>query len=398
MNLRLAKYCFNSIFPGIIKLWEVRMLLVHKAYKFRIYPDSNQALLIVKTIGCSRFVFNHFLAERSSVYESEKKTLSYNNCSAMLTQLKKELTWLSEVDSTALQSSLRFLDDSFKRFFSRQNDYPRFKSRKNPVQSYTSKFTNNNIAVEDSFLKLPKLGLVRFAKSREVDGRIISATVSRKPSGKFFVSLLAETEVSEFPKTGSACGVDVGLKDFAVLSDGSGHTNPRFFRSLEAKLAKEQRILSRRVKFSSNWYKQKLKVARVHESIANARSDYLHKLSTDIVKNHDIIGMEDLQVSDMLKNKRLSKAISEVSWSQFKELLEYKAVWYGKKVITVSRTFASSQLCSACNYQNKAVKNLSVRTWTCPSCNAVHDRDINASINLRNEAIRLLTAGTAGLA
>ena len=374
------------------------MLLVHKAYKFRIYPDSNQALLIVKTIGCSRFVFNHFLAERNSAYESEKKTLSYNNCSAMLTQLKKELTWLSEVDSTALQSSLRFLDDSFKRFFSRQNDYPRFKSRKNPVQSYTSKFTNNNIAVEDSFLKLPKLGLVRYAKSREVDGRIISATVSRKPSGKFFVSLLAETEVSELPKTGIACGVDVGLKAFAVLSDGSGHTNPRFFRSLEAKLAKEQRILSRRVKYSSNWYKQKLKVARVHEKIANARADYLHKLSTDIVKNHDIIGMEDLQVSDMLKNKRLSKAISEVSWSQFKKLLEYKAVWYGKKVITVSKTFASSQLCSACNYQNKAVKNLSVRTWTCPSCNAVHDRDINASINLRNEAIRLLTAGTAGLA
>ena len=374
------------------------MLMVHKAYKFRIYPDSNQALLIVKTIGCSRFVFNYFLAERSSAYESQKKTLSYNDCSAMLTQLKKELTWLSEVDSTALQSSLRFLDDSFKRFFSRQNDYPRFKSRKNPVQSYTSKFTNNNIAVEDSFIKLPKLGLVRFSKSREVDGRIISATVSRKPSGKFFVSILAETEVSELPKTGIACGVDVGLKAFAVLSDGSGHTNPRFFRSLEAKLAKEQRILSRRVKFSSNWYKQKLKVARVHEKIANARADYLHKLSTDIVKNHDIIGMEDLQVSDMLKNKRLSKAISEVSWSQFKELLEYKAVWYGKKVITVSKTFASSQLCSACNYQNKAVKNLSVRTWTCPSCNAVHDRDINASINLRNEAIRLLTAGTAGLA
>ncbi|MBP9658838.1 MAG: IS200/IS605 family element transposase accessory protein TnpB [Proteocatella sp.] len=374
------------------------MLLVHKAYKFRIYPDSNQALLIVKTIGCSRFVFNHFLAERSSAYESEKRTLSYSNCSAMLTQLKKELTWLKEVDSTALQSSLRFLDDSFKRFFSRQNDYPRFKSRKNPVQSYTSKFTNNNIAVEDSFIKLPKLGLVRFSKSREVDGRIISATVSRKPSGKFFVSLLAETEVSELPKTEIACGVDVGLKDFAVLSDGSGHTNPRFFRSLEAKLAKEQRILSRRVKYSSNWYKQKLKVARVHEKIANTRADYLHKLSTDIVKNHDIIGMEDLQVSDMLKNKRLSKAISEVSWSQFKELLEYKAVWYGKKVITVSKTFASSQLCSACNYQNKAVKNLSVRTWTCPSCNAVHDRDINASINLRNEAIRLLTAGTAGLA
>ena len=383
---------------GILILWEVSILMVHKAYKFRIYPDSNQALLIVKTIGCSRFVFNHFLAERSSAYESEKRTLSYNNCSAMLTQLKKELTWLKEVDSTALQSSLRFLDDSFKRFFSRQNDYPRFKSRKNPVQSYTSKFTNNNIAVEDSFLKLPKLGLVRFAKSREVDGRIISATVSRKPSGKFFVSILAETEVSELPKTGIACGVDVGLKDFAVISDGSGHTNPRFFRSLEAKLAKEQRILSRRVKFSSNWYKQKLKVARVHEKIANARADYLHKLSTDIVKNHDIIGMEDLQVSSMLKNKRLSKAISEVSWSQFKKLLEYKAVWYGKKVITVSKTFASSQLCSACNYQNKAVKNLSVRTWTCPSCNAVHDRDINASINLRNEAIRLLTAGTAGLA
>lgn len=381
---------------------------IHKAYKFRLYPNKEQAILINKTIGCSRFVYNHFLNQWNETYKETGKGLSYGKCSAQLPFLKKqeETEWLKEVDSIALQSSLRNLSDSFDRFFKKQNKYPRFKSKKTPVQSYTTKATNGNIAVLGDRLKLPKLGMVRFAKSREVEGRILNATIRRNPTGKYFVSLLVETEMNTIQKTGSSVGIDVGLKDFAVLSDKTTYENPKFFRLLEKKLAKEQRKLSRRkeqalkdgrkLSESKNYQKQRIKVANIHETIKNKRTDYLHKISTEIVKNHDIIGIEDLLVKNMVLNRKLAKSISEVSWAEFRTMLEYKAKWYGKEIIAVARNFPSSQLCSGCGYQNKAVKSLAVRKWVCPECHSHHDRDINASINLKQEALRILASKTVG--
>lgn len=366
---------------------------MEKAYKFRIYPNKEQELLLQKTFGSVRFVYNHYLSKRKELYLEQGVTLGYNKCSADLTQLKKldKYSWLKEVDSTALQSSLKDLDLAFKNFFRRvkQGDkkvgYPRFKSKKFSKKSYTAKM---NIHLDERHIKLPKLGLVKCRVSKQIEGRILSATIEQRPSGKYFVSVLCtDVEVEILDKTNTNIGVDLGLKTFATLSNGESYNHPKAMNKSLKKLAKLQKQLSRKQIGSSNRSKTRVKVARLHEKIANQRNDFSHKLSTNMVRDFDVIAIENLQVKNMVKNKRLARHITDASWSEFVRQMEYKANWYGKSIVKVDTFYPSSQLCSACGYQNKEIKDLKIRRWTCPICNAIHDRDINASINILNKGL-----------
>ena len=373
-------------------------MLRHKAYKFRIYPNAYQEVLIIKTIGCVRFVYNYFLALWNEEYSKNGKGLTYNSCSAMLPQMKKNeaTSWLKEVDSIALQSSVKNLSDSFSRFFKKQNRRPQFKSKKNPVQSYTTKNVNKSITIIENIIKLPKLGQVKFAKSRELNGRILNAIIRKNPSGKFFVSILCEEEIPDLPETGLEVGL--GITDFAILSNGQKIDNNRFTSKMEKTLKREQRKLSRRalnakkagkeLLEAKNYQKQKKKVARLHEKVINQRVDFLNKLSTEIVKNHDSICIEDLNTKGMLRNHKLAKSISDVSWFSFVSKLQYKAEWYGREIIKVDKWFPSSQLCSKCGHKD-GKKSLEIREWTCPVCHAHHDRDINASKNILAEGLQI---------
>ena len=369
---------------------------MEKAFQYRIYPNKKQKELIQKTFGCTRFVYNYYLNKRKEMYENDKTTFTFNMCSKDLTKLKKELEWLKEPDKDSLQKTLKDLDIAYQKFFKEHTGYPKFKSKKNRYKSYRTSYTKTsaggNIMFINKRIKLPKLGLVKTRDKKIPQGRILNATISQEPNGHYYCSLCCtDVDFSQYQKTNQNIGIDLGLVDFAIMSDGKKIENPQFYEKSEQKLARLQRELSRKTIGGSNWNKVRIKVANLQKHVANQRKDFLQKLTTRIIKQNDIICIEDLDVKSMketdtsIRNKR----VGDVSWSEFRRMLIYKSQWYGRTLSVVDRYFPSSQICHCCGHRD-GKKAEDIREWVCLECNSELDSDVNAAINILNEGLRQL--------
>ena len=363
-----------------------------KSFKYKIKPNEEQIVLLNKHFGSVRFVYNYYLNERKVEYETNKQTLNYYDNANSLTKLKKleEFKWLKEISSQSLQYSLKCLDGSYNGFFKGRTKFPRFKSKHDRNSFCVPQYTK----VKDGKLIIPKFkDPIKIIQDRKFKGEIRQATLSKTSTGEYFVSILVEGDHKKFEKSGNQVGIDLGIKDFVITSDGYKYKNNRWTKTYENKLKEHHQHLSKKIKGSVKYNKQKLKVAKLHKKITNSRLDNLHKVSTELIKKYDVIYLEDLNIKGMIKNHKLAKHISDVSWGKFITLLEYKALWNDKQIVKIDRFFPSSKQCNNCGYINQNL-DLSIREWICPSCKTNLDRDLNASKNILKEGIKIISLGT----
>jgi len=385
---RVERNCAHI--PKVLSVGKTNNNTMLVAYKYRLYPDDAQKEMFLKHFGACRFVYNWSLEQKINVYETDKTSLSCYDLNKMLPNLKKENEWLKEVNAQSLQQTQKHLDSAFKRFFREKKGFPKFKSRKNPVQSFSVP-QNYKVDFNNNRVKLPKIGWVKTKLSRTFEGILKTATVSMTTTGKFFISILVEdskeTPEKEPFEYDSTIGIDVGIKHFATLSDGTKIDNPKFLKNNLQRLKVLQKRLNRKQKGSKNRDKARKKVALQHEKITNQRKDFLHKLTTKLVRENQAIAVETLNVSGMMKNHHIAQAIGDVSWYEFFRQLEYKCEWYGKTLLYIGQFEPSSKICNACGYY-KHDMTLATRAWQCPQCGRYHDRDTNAAINIKKFALQ----------
>jgi putative transposase len=366
--------------------------MTYRAYRYRFYPTLEQVVNLNQTFGCVRYVYNRSLRYRQDAWFERQENTSYLQNSALLTAWKKEseCVWLNDVSSVPLQQVLRHLQTGYKNFFQGRAKYPKFK-KKDGHQS--AEYTTSAFKWDGELLKLAKqVDPLNICWSRRFEGTPTTVTVSRAPSGKYFVSFLVEESIALLPVVNSIVGIDVGIKDVIVTSDGEASGNPRYTAKYAAKLAKYQKRLAKKQKGSKNRLKAKKKVACIHEKIANCRKDFTHKLTTTLINENQVICVENLSVKNMVKNPTLAKSISDANWGELVRQLEYKAGWYGRKVVAIDRWFPSSKRCSSCGYTLDKL-DLATRQWTCPKCKTTHDRDINAARNIKAAGLAVLACG-----
>lgn len=356
-----------------------------KARKYRIYPTEEQKILLAKTFGCCRWVYNYFLELRNTLYEEEKKSISCYDMMSKLPSLKKENEWLKEVCASSLEQSLRHLDNAFTSFFKKRAGYPKFKKKAN-AQSFTEP---GGVSIVDSKLVFPKFREgVHIIQHRPVEGKIKSATISKTASNQYYVSLVIDDGLEAPAKPAvsadTTIGIDLGLTKYATFSTGEEVENPRLLAHSLKELQQEQRKLSRMQRGSNNYEKQRIRVARAYQHLANQRANFLHNLTYKLTHENQVntVCIEDLKIEDMLQNKQLSRCISDASWYEFRRLLEYKCNWYGKNLVIIPQYAPSSKLCQVCGHINNGI-TLADRVWTCPKCGTIHQRDLNAARNIR---------------
>ena len=354
-------------------------------YSFRIYPNEEQIVLIAKTFGCCRFIYNYFLDYSNNNGYSSKYT-NNNTCNR---ELKTLYPWLREVDKFSITNAIYNLDNAYKRYMNKLGNKPKFK-KKNKGESYQTNYTNNNIEVLDNYIKLPKLGKVSAKVHRKVEGTIINATIKKYSNNKYKVMILVKREIKKLETNSYIVGIDMGVSNFIHDSSNNIYNAPKELMNTYDKIGKLQKSLSLKMKGSNNYKKIENKIDKLYDKCNNVRNDFLHKLSTSIINENQVIVVEDLNVKEMFQNKNIAKVLGDISISKFINMLEYKARWYGRKLIKVGRYYPSSQLCNNCGYQNKKIKDYSIRFWQCPKCDSKHDRDYNAANNILDKGIELL--------